>query len=156
MWGHGGSRACRPGRGVRSSLSTATDTAGPDRDTPRPFAQIEPVVASSSISRTACSRGGTLLSSHHHKGFNPQPPLGDAPPPSATFFWFGAPAADRNIIDSVTDVLTHDSHSRPWATSTSWSDSERRHLSRWHLLATNVQTFPMPVLLTEILAVKAI
>ena len=135
-----------------------TDTAGPDRDAPRPFAQVEPgsgiqLDQQNGLFRTTLNPDEAVIII---KGFNPtNPHVGDAI--LATFFWFGAPGGlTGNIIDSVTDVLTTTPYTpvgNKYELVEFVSDGT---ISMATYLATNVQNFPdAGTADNEILAVKA-
>src|SRR6266576_1106850 len=121
-----------------------TDTAGPDRDAPRPLAQIEPgggiqLDQQNGLFRVAATPAEAVIII---KGFNPtNPHVGDAI--IATFFWFGAPGGvTGNIINSVTDVLTTTPYTPVGNTYELVEFVSDGTISMATYLATNVQNFP--------------
>src|SRR5882762_5584810 len=129
-----------------------TNAAGPDRDAPRPFAQIEPGGGIQLDQQNGTYGSGKFLI----KGFNPTSPhVGDAI--LATFFWFGAPGGlTGNIIDSVTDVLTTTPYTRVGNKYELVEFVSDGTISMATYLATNVQNFPdAGTADNQILAVRA-
>jgi hypothetical protein len=123
--------------------AACTDTAGPDRQVPRPLAATAPGGGSGiQFDQWNGAFGNPSNPFVIVKGFNPtNPHVGDAI--VATYFWFGTPGGiTGNIIDSVTDVLT---------TSPFTPVGNKYHLvefvsnagiSMATYVATNVQNFP--------------
>jgi hypothetical protein len=139
--------------GAALLTTQCTDAAGPDRNAPRPFAQIEPGGGIQLDQQNGSfGQSGTMIV----KGFNPQNPhVGDAI--IATFFWFGAPGGlTDNIIDSVTDVLTTTPFTPVGNKYELVEFVSEGTISMATYLATNVQNFPdAGTADNQILAVKA-
>jgi hypothetical protein len=92
--------------GVALLTVHCTDSAGPDRQLPRPLASHTIPGGGIQLDQWNAVMGDQTDPMMIVKGFNPtNPHNGDAI--VATFFWFGTPGGvTGNIIDSVTDVLT--------------------------------------------------